>query len=239
MQARTVVEDFSIEQIVPFFQPIFDLSSHTVLRYECLARLLTEDDIIYLPSEFLYIISRAQANARLTQRILELSSAYCIPRNMHWSINMFQTDLRDASLMAWMQKLFAELDTDLVGVELSYDSVKQHPHLLHNLIAKLPFIHVTVDDVYTFDEYFKNIVASGVHAVKLRGDVVTRFARSNENRAMIEDIVAHCNTHECKLVAEHIEDESTLEAVQDLGIKYGQGYFLSLPEGRMTSLKQV
>ncbi len=239
MQARNVVEEFSIEQIVPYFQPIFDLKSHKVVRYECLARLLTKDDNIYLPNDFLYIVSRSQANAQLTQRILELSSAYCIPRNMHWSINMFQTDLRDANLMKWMQTLFAELKTHLAGVELSFESVKEHPHLLQNLLDKLPNIHVSIDDVDTFDDSFKHIVDTGVQAIKICGDMVTRYAKTGENKAMIEQIVEYCASQSCKLVAEHIEDDNALDAIQNLGIHYGQGYFLSLPEGRMTSLKQV
>ena len=239
MQAKPVIEDFSIEQVVPFFQPIFNLTSHKAWRYECLARLLTQDDIIYLPSEFLYIISRAQANAQLTQRILELSSAYCQPRNMNWSINMFQTDLRDTRLITWMQSLFADLDSKLVGVELSYDTVKDHPHLLQNFIQKLPNIHVTIDDVYAYNDSLENVINTGVDAIKIRGDVITRYARTGENKHIIEKLVAHCEQHNCRLVAEHIEDDNTLDAVQDLGINYGQGYFLSVPQGRMASVKQV
>lgn len=236
MQARAVVENFSIEQIVPFFQPIFDLDSHKVMRYECLARLITIDDIIYLPSEFLSIISRSQSNAQLTQRILELSSAYCMSKGMRWSINMFKTDLSDTALMQWMQKLFSERDTDLIGVELSYDSVKDHPHLLSNLLEKLPNVHITVDDVHIFDDKFKALVATGIHAIKIRGNMITRFARTGEDKATIQQIIKHCKTSQCALIAEHIEDDNTLDAVRDLGIVYGQGYYLSEPQGRMTSL---
>jgi EAL domain-containing protein (putative c-di-GMP-specific phosphodiesterase class I) len=239
VQAKAVVEEFSIEQIVPYFQPIFDLRNHKVMRYECLSRLITKDDNIYLPSEFLYIISRSQSSAQLTQRMFEMSCAYCMAKDMRWSINMFPSDLRDAALVSWMQSLFGKLNSNLVGVELAYDSVKNHPHLLHNLIEKLPNVHVTIDDVHSFEDKLLEVIATGVHAIKIRGDMVTRFARTGENKTTIEHMVSHCNTTNCDLVAEHIEDDNTLDAVSSLGINYGQGYFLSQPQGRMTNLKQV
>jgi EAL domain-containing protein (putative c-di-GMP-specific phosphodiesterase class I) len=236
---KTVAEAFSIEQIVPYFQPIFELNSHKVIRYECLSRLITEDDIMHLPCEFLSIIGRSQSSAQLTQRILELSSAYCIEKGMRWSINMFPSDLRDAELVKWMQTLLGNLNSNLGGVEFNYESVKNTPHLLRNFIIKLPNIHVTVDDVHTFDEKLIGVIATGVHAIKIRGEMITQFSRTGEHKTTIQDMVDHCQNTKCDLVAEHIEEDSTLDAVRSLGIHYGQGYYLSEPEGRMTNLKHV
>lgn len=239
MQTKPVVENFSIEQVVPYFQPIFDLQNQKVLRYECLSRLITKNDNVYLPSEFLYIVSGSQCSARLTQRMLEMSSAYCMPKKMRWSINMFPSDLRDVALVKWMQEIFGNIKSDLVGVELPYDSVKDHPHLLQNLIYKLPNVHITIDDVHCCEDRLIEVIATGIHAIKIRGALVTRFARTGENTAVVKNIVKHCEHLRCTLIAEHIEDDNTLDAVFDLGVKYGQGYFLSQPEGRMTNLKQA
>jgi EAL domain-containing protein (putative c-di-GMP-specific phosphodiesterase class I) len=239
VQAKAVVEEFSIEQIVPYFQPIFDLKNHKVVRFECLSRLITKDDNIYLPSEFLYIISRSQLSAQLTQRMCEISSAYCMPKNMRWSINIFPSDLRDAELVKWMQSLLGKLNSNLVGVEFRYDSVKNHPHLLHNLIEKLPNVHVTINDVHSFEDNLLEVIATGVNAIKIRGEMVKRFARTGENKTTVENMVSHCNTTNCDLIAEHIEDDNTLNAVNSLGIHYGQGYYLSQAQGRRTNLKQA
>lgn len=239
MQAKAVVESFSIEQIVPYFQPIFNLQNQKAIRYECLSRLISADESMYLPSEFLSIVSREQWSAQLTQRMVQMSNAYCSPKGMRWSINMFPSDLRDIALVRWMQNLFIQLNSNLVGLELAYDSVKDHPHLLQNLLEKLPNVHVTIDDVHSFDDKLKEVIVSGVHAVKIRGSIITRFAKTGENKILITEIIRLCNAWNCDLIAEHIEDSNTLEAVSNLGIKYGQGYFLSQPQGRKTNLKQA
>lgn len=239
MSTQSVIQDFSLEQIVPFFQPIFDLNTGRVVRYECLARLVTKDDNVYLPSEFLHIITRSQSNALLTQRIFELSRAYCGPLNMCWSINMFQTDLRDQQLMAWIQDLFGHERKHAMGVELGFDSVKEHPHLLKSLMHKLPNLHVTVDDVNDCDPALFTIVETGIHAIKLRGEIVTNYTKTGQRKGTIEAIQACCHNAHCELIAEHVEDNNTLKAITTLGIKYGQGFYLSQPEAQICNLKQV
>ena len=239
MQPRTVVDSFSIEQIVPYFQPIYDLANHKVVRYECLTRLISKDDNIYLPCEFLYIVNREQSNAELTKRILQLSSAYCLPRKMPWSINMFQTDLRDANLIDWMQELCSGVASKLIGVEIAYDSIKSHPHLVTNLLHKLPNLHVTLDDIYEFDSVLEPLVEAGVKAIKLRGELVTRYAHNGGGKHQIQEIFDFCKQSNCQLIAEHIEDDNTLDSMTSMGIGFGQGYSLSQPEGRMTNLKQI
>lgn len=231
MQAKPVLEEFSIEQIVPFFQPIYDLSSGSVLRYECLSRLVTQNDCVYLPSEFLYIVNRSQASALLTQRIFELSSAYCLPRRINWSINLFESDLNDATLVTWLATLFSNMEEHIAGIELSYEHVKSHPDLVHYIIRRLPFLHITIDDVFECEENLTALIESGVHAIKICGNTITRYAKTGEGKEVIQCIQKRCENHACKLIAEHIEDSQTLEAVKDLGIQYAQGFYLQQPHG--------
>lgn len=235
MQAKPVLEEFSIEQIVPFFQPIYDLSNGSVLRYECLSRLVSPNDCIYLPSEFLYIINRSQSTALLTQRIFELSSAYCLPRKMNWSINLFQTDLHDTALVNWLASLFANIEEHLAGIELSYDSVKNHPELLSNIIKRIPQLHVTIDDVYECEDCLSKLIETGVHTIKIRGETIRQYAKTGEGKQLIQCIKARCEEKSCKLVAEHIEDSHTLDSVKKLGILYAQGFYLQQPHGITTN----
>ena len=239
MHAKPVVDDFSIEQIVPYFQPIFDLRQHKVVSYECLARLISSDENIYLPADFLTIVQRSQSNALLTQRIIELSSAYCVPRCMQCSVNLFPSDLRNAELIHWMQDLCADDYKGLVGVELNYESVKNHAHLLRNLLHKMPKLRITIDDVDCFEDELIELIESGIYAIKLSGNMITRFASTGEGKQTIEHIISSCKNFLCMLIAEHIENDNILDAVMDLGIEYGQGYSLSEPTGRMSNLKQI
>lgn len=239
VKPKLVVNSFSIEQIVPYFQPIYDLRNQKVVRYECLARLISQDDNIYLPSEFLYIVDKEQTNAELSQRILQLSSAYCLSKNMPWSINMFQSDLRNEGLVNWIKDLCEKTTPDLIGIEIAYSSIKSHPHLVTQLIDRIPHLHVTLDNIDKFDNGLESLVKEGVKAIKLKSELIKYFL---ENEGGVKALMAMqllCKQNNCQLIAEHIEDDTTLDTVQGLDILYGQGYYLSQPQGRMSSLKHV
>ena len=58
MPFREITDNYTLDAIVPYFQPIVDIRSERVWRYECLARLVTPEQRVFLPSDFLYLIER-------------------------------------------------------------------------------------------------------------------------------------------------------------------------------------
>ena len=59
MPIKEITEHFTLDRIVPFFQPIMDLQAGCVWRYECLARLISEQEDTFLPNEFLHLVELA------------------------------------------------------------------------------------------------------------------------------------------------------------------------------------
>lgn len=239
MQSKAVAHDFSVEQLVPYFQPIFDLNIHKVSRYECLSRLVTANDNIYYPNEFLNIVSRDQSNSSITQRMLELSAAYCIPRNMPCSINMFYTDVFDSELKSWLREKFANYQTNLLGIELSFESVREQPYMLHSLIKEMPSLYTTVEEVTQLDKQLKSIIACGVDAIKVSAQKVNFLSKHQSDVKNLKSLIDYCKEKHCTLVVEDIENHAILEKTIEMGIEFGQGFYLSKPSGCMKSLKQV
>lgn len=229
MQSQLVHTNIALDHIIPFYQPIYALKERTVVRYECLARLLNAQQKVILPNEFLYIVEGNENRADMTSRILELSQAYCRPRKMSWSINLFESDLNDKSLLRSIKSFCADSPKGLCGVELHYDNVAQDLPHLRSLIQSMPNLHITIDEIEECTDTLKAVIATGVHAIKIKGALIRRFARSENGQKIIADFLDYCVHHKCKLIAEHIEEAETLEAVQQLGIKYGQGFYLSCP----------
>jgi EAL domain-containing protein (putative c-di-GMP-specific phosphodiesterase class I) len=229
----------ALEHIIPFYQPIFTLKARTVLRYECLARLLNEEQHVILPNEFLYIIESNANRADMTSRILELSQAYCRPRQMSWSINLFESDLQDKRLLNDLKGFCSDSPKGLCGIELHYANVEQDLPMLANLIKNIPNLHVTIDEIEECTDTLKAVIASGVHAIKIKGALIRRFARSQNGQDIIADFMNYCAEHQCKLIAEHIENAETLEAVQGLGIEYGQGFYLSFPAPQVVAVQSA
>jgi EAL domain-containing protein (putative c-di-GMP-specific phosphodiesterase class I) len=229
VHAQPVHTHVELEQVIPFYQPIYALKAKTVVRYECLARLLNAQQQVILPNEFLYIIEKHDDRVDMTSRILELSQAYCKPRQMSWSVNLFASDLQDAELVNSLQRICTDSSKGLCGIEIHFAYIKDYLPQLRLLLTRIPHLHITVDEVEECTDTLKGVIASGIHAIKIKGELIKRFASNEHGRQVIADFREHCQTHQCALIAEHIEDQETLDAVQALGIEYGQGFYLSHP----------
>ncbi|MFC3123342.1 EAL domain-containing protein [Agaribacter flavus] len=230
MQASIVSDNVNIEHIVPFYQPIFNLDTGAAVRYECLARLLDENQTVHLPNDFLYLVERKKFTAAMTKRMLEMSTNFFSPKQMRWSINMFAADLSDVKILRDMTSLCLDIDKGLCGIELSYDSVKDNLPALKNFIKQIPNLHISVDDVDECTDKLHAIIASGIDAIKLKGSLVRNFASTGSSKKVIECVRHYCDEYAVNLIAEHIEDQQTLEAVKSANIKYGQGFYLSSPQ---------
>jgi EAL domain-containing protein (putative c-di-GMP-specific phosphodiesterase class I) len=88
---------------------------------------------------------------------------------------------------------------------------------------------VAVDDVGTKHSNLEAVMALRPHFVKL-SDVLTRgAAKSTVKREMLRSLGRISEAIDAVMVAEGIETPDDLVVLKDLGVKYGQGYFLARP----------
>ncbi len=88
---------------------------------------------------------------------------------------------------------------------------------------------VAVDDVGTKHSNLEVVMALRPHFVKL-SDVLTRgVAKSTVKREMLRSLGRISTAIDAVMVAEGIETADDMAVLTDLGIKYGQGYFLARP----------
>lgn len=109
MPIREISEAFTVDDIVPYFQPIMDLQSQGVWRYECLARLITQGDKTFLPSEFLYLLEREQHVSTLAANMFVRCAKYFHDVNIPWNINITANDLINKELIDTLITHFGQL----------------------------------------------------------------------------------------------------------------------------------
>jgi EAL domain-containing protein (putative c-di-GMP-specific phosphodiesterase class I) len=230
MNHPLVETQFKMERVVPYFQPIMNLHSNRVWRYECLARLLGDNEHIFLPSEFLTIVEQKNWNAELTYHIYEQSRRFCANRNIPWSINLSDNDLNDESLVTWLVRSHENTTTTLFGIEITHTTLQKHFNVIAHLNENCPNLTIIIDDVSTSSAILTQALKLNIQAIKLSGKMIN--SPTIDKQALTE-LVKLCKVGSTKLVAEHIEDKSTLELVTSMGIDFGQGFYLSSPSARV------
>ncbi len=88
---------------------------------------------------------------------------------------------------------------------------------------------VAIDDVGTRHSNLESVMALRPHLIKV-SDVLTRgVARSTVKREMLQSLGRIAEAIDAVVVAEGIETPDDLVVLHDLGVRYGQGFFLSRP----------
>lgn len=96
---------------------------------------------------------------------------------------------------------------------------------------------IAIDDVGTKHSNLEAVMALRPHFVKL-SDILTRgAARSTVKREMLRSLGRISEAIDAVMVAEGIETPEDLLVLKDMGVKYGQGYFLGRPGSPFPKLR--
>lgn len=237
MPIREVTDTFNLDDIVPYFQPIVDLGNQRVWRYECLARLITQNDKTFLPSEFLYLLERNNHVHQLTETMFCQSARYFEDVNIPWNINLSASDLANEALT---KKLIAHLanypNANRVSVEVSASTALNNQSQLRTFIDRSLHsgLGVFIDNLGASPGNVKNLLSLPIRGVKLAGGLIRHYDAQSEVREFVDHVLEMTYERSISVVAEHIENEEILDIVRQLPIRYAQGYVFSLPKAAPT-----
>ena len=90
-------------------------------------------------------------------------------------------------------------------------------------------IQIAVDDAGAGFASLRHVVELRPNYVKLDIGLIRGIGEDDARQALVAGMVHFANETGCALIAEGIETEDELEALQQLGIRLGQGFLLGRP----------
>jgi hypothetical protein len=88
---------------------------------------------------------------------------------------------------------------------------------------------IAIDDVGTRHSNLETVMSLRPHFIKISDVLVRGIARSTVKREMLRSLKHIAETIDAVMVAEGIEHVEDVVAVRDLGLRYGQGYYMARP----------
>jgi diguanylate cyclase (GGDEF)-like protein len=88
---------------------------------------------------------------------------------------------------------------------------------------------VAIDDVGTRHSNLETVMSLRPHFIKISDVLVRGIARSTVKREMLRSLRHIAETIDAVMVAEGIEHVEDVEALRELGLRYGQGYYMARP----------
>lgn len=232
MPIKEITENFSLDRIVPFFQPIMDLEANSVWRYECLARLINEQEHTFLPNEFLYLVERNNWIHKLTETMMLQSAHYFRHLNMPWNINIDTQDLLNPDLVEFIHVMVSDYPNhERISVELTAHSALNYEKELSHFVKTCEEyqIGIFIDNLGSSPVNVGRLLELPITGVKLSGNLINHYTENSEVKDYVQNVCELANKKDVCVVAEHIENQATLALLKSLSIRYAQGYLFSRP----------
>lgn len=223
------------ERIVPFYQPVYDLSSGMLFGYEVLARIW--DGKQYLPAG-LFVETAEVTDLILAIDNIVLDKALAAKRKMNLDGQVFffnvpvralEDPARVSQIMSALQRHNVQVGEVILEIT-ERQSVKDPADAVSFVGAAVSAgLRIALDD---FGSGFSSFIYTRLFKpefVKLEGNLVREISRDPFTAQIIESLAVLMGKLNVKLVAEFIESDAILQQVKRLNIPYGQGYHLGRP----------
>ncbi len=225
------------DNIVPFFQPIYNYNTNKIEKYECLMRLVCGDSVIP-PGEYLPIAKKTGLYPDLTYKMAEKAMAKFSTNDMEFSINLSVEDLMNEELMTFIydnaeqKNIFIRMVLEIVESEEIEDSeqIAKTIKMFKDKGAK-----VAIDDFGSGYSNYEYLISLQADYVKIDGSIVNHLLDDDRTRDVVRSIVAFSKKSNMKTIAEFVSSKELDELVRELGVDYAQGYYYGKAEKDLIS----
>ncbi|WP_373035431.1 EAL domain-containing protein [Sulfurimonas sp.] len=230
---KTAIEN---DKIVPFFQPIYDNSSDKIASYECLIRLIDEENIIISPYKFLTISKKSRLYSKLTKIMIEKSCQYFEHIDSDFSVNLSVEDILDKDIVKYIKQkvkehnvskkiIFEILESE--GIE-NYEEVSIFTNEMHTLGCR-----IAIDDFGSGYSNFEHLLQLKIDYIKIDGTLIKNIDYDSNAQTVVETIVDFAKRLNILTVAEFVHNEAVYKKVKELEIDRTQGFFLAKPQDKI------
>ncbi|MDD5400730.1 MAG: EAL domain-containing protein [Sulfurimonas sp.] len=228
----TLKNAIKLNQIAPFFQPIYNIRSKKIEKYESLARIVTQDGTVIAPYAFLDTAIKSKLYPEITMAMVNKSFAFFEDKNFEFSLNLSILDIQNSETMKFiLNKLenFKE-STRVVFEILESDKIENYQEI-KNFIKEVKKYgcKVAIDDFGSGYSNFSHIFELNVDYIKIDSSLVKFITTDENSRVIVKTIINFASNLGLKTIAEYVEDKDSLELLEKMGVDFVQGYYIGKP----------
>ncbi|MFZ2101889.1 MAG: EAL domain-containing protein [Oricola sp.] len=235
-------------EIVPHFQPVYDLRSGRMSGFEALARWPGMEGPIASPAVFVPIIEANGWANDLLEAVIEETARSMRPviqsaPEVTFAFNATSSQFVDPEFPTWLAGVLERtgLDAGRTIIELTEREELREPANARRTIEALGAmgIEVAIDDTGTGHNGLASIQRLGVAILKIDKLFVDALEQDPHGGAVVQMLVNIAREFDMRTIAEGVESESQLAALRRIGVDEVQGFFLSKPLDAETAATEL
>ena len=211
------------DNIRPFFQPIYNVKTKKIEKYECLVRIVQDDGTIIPPYKFLDVAIKSKQYLHITKIMITKSLEYFKDKDYEFSINLSSTDMTSDEMQEFIIKslkeftqpqrvVFEILENDKLG---NYNDIKKFITIIKRFGCKF-----AIDDFGSGYSNFSHVYELNVEYLKIDASLVKYISSDENSRIIIKTIINFASNLGLKTIAEYVEDIESFEILEKMGINW-------------------
>ncbi len=229
------------QELVVYYQPIFCLETKKIVGFEALVRwqppgkpLIPPNDFIPLAEETGLIIEIDRWVLKCAcQQLYQWQQAFKEFAPNFVSVNLSPKQFSDLDLKDKIVDIIDEtgLDRKYLKLEITETVFLRNSHAVLEILSQLQQldIQICLDDFGTGYSSLSYLHHFPLNSLKIDRSFVNHLGRMNKNDAIVRIMGTLAHELQLELIAEGVEESYQIEALQNLGYQWGQGYYFSPP----------
>jgi sensor c-di-GMP phosphodiesterase-like protein len=238
-------------QLVPYFQPIIDITSGRLLGAEVLARWRRRDGTVLLPASFMPLVEQSGLMVEMTQSLMrrtsvEIGDAYAKRPHLKVAFNLTARQFASDAIVADLREIFdrSKISLSQVTLELTEREPIEDMEATRRVVAALQGLgcRVALDDVGTGHSGLSSILKLGIDAIKIDKFFIDSLRSDRNSATIVATMVELARNMRMEVVAEGVESFEQVADLRARGVRAAQGYVFAPPlpaSGFLTLLESL
>lgn len=229
---QVIRDALSEERVVPYFQGIYDNIEKCFGLYESLMRISDKNGKIYFPNQFLPVAKKYDLYELLSVAMVKKVMKMFIDSDVKVTVNLNVRDIYDREMIKVIFKylnkaahpenfIFELVESEEVT---DYQYIKEFADRIHEKKAK-----IAIDDFGSGFSNLMHIIRIDADFLKIDGEIIRSICDDEKCRQFVGFITSWCSNQQKQVIAEFVENEKIQHIIEEMGIRYSQGYYFSKP----------
>ncbi len=228
------------DEIVPYYQPIFDIKTGTITGCEVLARWFHKTRGFVPPDEFIVVAENCSLigslDTQLTKKVFyEMANILRVSNNFQFvvAINVSSKEFFSDNYVENIFSLTQEFNLDPSNIELEITEthvMKNHEFAIEKLqkLKALGF-KLAIDDFGTGYSSLNYLKLFPINKLKIDKSFILNINENKKDEAIAKTIINLSQFFELEVQAEGVENEQIKDLLIELECNYLQGYYYAKP----------
>ena len=232
-KVQELKEALETNRVIPYFQPIVNLSTCKATKHEVLARIVMKNGQVRSIFPYLTIAKESNLYPQITQTIIAQSFIIIAEHAGDFSINLSIEDIgsnETVEMIEQMLEQYPDIGKRIIFEILESEAIEKYEGIVDFISRMRRYgCRIAIDDFGSGYSNFSRILNLTIDIIKIDGSLIRYLDTDDKAITIVQTIVNFTKSASIETVAEFVHNKAIALIASELGIDSAQGFYFYEP----------